>query len=313
MKIICKQDKKMGYINKPGKINEHTWLIDAAFKDLNRIKIRNGHAAYLLKVDDNQKCLINPGSRSGAVSIHRALKKFNLWPPDKIFITHSHWDHTQGIIFFREQVVKDGDPDIEIYASEKAIPYLLDQSYNYCFDSEEIYTEHQNIDGVLPLVNGEKIKIGEDLSLEVIETPGHMIDHISLYDNRNKALFIGDTIGMHWFPDFYVCNSNSIYWDEEKYLESIEIIRTIDVEYLCIAHFGVFTEKDIVRFIDNSKAMYYKWMEIIDHNKGRLEDPQYITDELWRRLYKDFSTHRILKDTLLGPLINVIKYYKGKI
>jgi len=228
----------MGYINQPGKFNDTTWFIDATYKDREGVRIRGGMAAYLIKTEDNSNCLINPSTQSGARSIYRKLKKIGAWPLQKIIITHSHWDHTQGISFFQEEVKQENLPQIEILASKKAIPYLLDQSYNNCFVLEEINSlELQNIDDAVPLK--EKISVNSNYSLKILETPGHMVDHISIHDIQTKTLFTGDSIGMHWFPKFYACNSNSIYWKEEDYLKSIKKIKSLDLDYLCIAHFNV--------------------------------------------------------------------------
>ncbi|GAG43762.1 unnamed protein product, partial [marine sediment metagenome] len=123
----------MGYIYQPGKFNENTWLIDAAMKNTEGNRVCNGYAAYLIKTDDDANCLINPGARTGAESIYKELKRLGAWPLQKLILTHSHWDHSQGIVYFREKVEEEGLAPIELFASEKAIPYLKDQSYNTCF------------------------------------------------------------------------------------------------------------------------------------------------------------------------------------
>ena len=80
----------MGYINNPGKFNNNTWLLDATFKNLDGAMIKKGHAAYLIKTEENKSCLINPSSQSGAFSIYKNLKRIGAWPLNKIIISHSH-------------------------------------------------------------------------------------------------------------------------------------------------------------------------------------------------------------------------------
>jgi len=205
------------------------------------------------------------------------------------------------------------DP-IEIYASEKAIPYLNDQSYNICFSGEPYYSEFLNIEEVKTLKDGDKIKVGKELLLEIIETPGHMPDHITVYDEKNKTAFAGDNPGMQWFADFYVCNSNSIYWQEKEYLESIEKLKSLELDFLCIAHFGVFTGDDIIRFLDESVSMYYKWMELFDQNNNKLDDPKFLIDVMWKTIYKDFNKpiyRQTLDESIEGSVLNALNYYKG--
>jgi len=304
----------MGYIDRPGKFNKNTWLIDAVYKNIEGMPVKHGHAAYLIQTEDGANCLINSGTRSGAENIYKKIKKLGAWPLQKLILTHSHYDHTQGVIFFREKVEEEGIDPIEIFASEKAIPYLMDQSYNSCFVAEVFYSEYLNIEGVKPLKNEEKIPVGKDLSLKIIETPGHMPDHISVYDVKNKTAFVGDTPGMHWFADFLVCNSNSTYWQEKDYLESIGKLKSLDLDFLCIAHFGILTEYDIRRFLDNSVSMYYNWMEFFDQNNNKLDDLNFLIDLMWDTIYKDFNKpvyRQILEKSIEAALLNAINYYKG--
>jgi len=301
----------MGYLYEPGKFNTNCWLIDAAFKNLEGEIINGGHAAYLIKTDSGDNCLINPGSQSGARSIYKSLKELNAWPLDKIIITHSHWDHSQGVISLREKTEEENFSPIEVLASEKAIPYLNNQSYNECFVHEEISSEYLNIPDVSPIKDKEKITISNDFVLEILETPGHMEDHISVYDKQNKALFVGDTPGVHWYLDLYVCNANSIYWKEKEYLKSMKKLKTLDLDYLCIAHFGVFTGKDISRFLEKSIEMYYEWMEFFNQNSKKLDDIPFLLDELWKTAYKDFSNKPDLKPHLENSLFTAVRYYKN--
>lgn len=301
----------MGYLDTPGKFNNNTWLIDAVYKNPEGEFISHGYAAYLIKTEDGKNCLINPSSRSGALSIYRKLKRLNSWPLDIIIITHSHWDHTQGIVLFRKKAEEQKISPIKVLASEKAIPFLNNQSYNHCFVQEEYYSDYLDIPGVSPLKDKEKISLSDDFFLEIIETPGHMIDHISIYDKQNNALFVGDTPGNHWFLDLCVCTANSIYWEEKDYLESMKKISSFDLEYLCIAHFGVFTGEDISRFIDNSVSMYYEWMKVFNQNSNKLDDIDFLLDELWKTIYKDFSYIPQLKTYLEASVINAVQYYKN--
>ena len=177
----------MGYIKEDAKINDTTWLIDAVYKT-NEGLMSGGTAAYLIKTEDRSNCLINPSTYSGAEYVYQNLKKIGAWPLQKILITHSHWDHTQGIFYLQEKIEEDNLPEIEILASEKAMPYLLDQSYNTCFVLEEIYSAKlPNIENAIPLK--EKVILNSDYILDIFETPGHTLDHISIYDPQTKTLF----------------------------------------------------------------------------------------------------------------------------
>ena len=90
--------------------------------------------------------------------------------PKMIFLTHSHFDHTEGIT---ELVEKFGIP---VYMHENArgrvdVP-----------DGMSIYIK-----------DGEKIKLG-DLHIEVMHTPGHIDDAVCFYLKKDKSLITGDTV-----------------------------------------------------------------------------------------------------------------------
>ena len=174
----------MPQIRDEGKINDHTYLIDAVHEGMSR-----AHAVYLLKSEDGGTCLIDAGTKDSAKVIHGKLKALDAWPVDRIILTHSHWDHTQGIEYLRGKARETGD-SLRVFASEKAMPHLADQSYNICFGTDQ--APYLDIDGVLGLKNGDKIDVGKDLSITIIETPGHMVDHISIWDEDTGNIMVGD-------------------------------------------------------------------------------------------------------------------------
>ncbi|GAB6034130.1 hydroxyacylglutathione hydrolase [Galenea microaerophila] len=90
-----------------------------------------------------------------------------------ILVTHHHWDHTQGIA-----ELKHAFPECEVIASEKTHQTL-----------PELPISHQ-------LKQGDKVAVAGTL-FEVIEIPGHTLDHIAFFnqgDGKSPILFCGDTL-----------------------------------------------------------------------------------------------------------------------
>lgn len=82
---------------------------------------------------------------------------------EQVILTHDHSDHT-GIL---PLIIREYNPVVCAYS-----PFL---------------------EGVTrTLNNGEMIRIGDD-NFEVIHTPGHSSDSISLYNETDELLFVGDT------------------------------------------------------------------------------------------------------------------------
>ena len=254
----------MTAIRNEGKLNNNTTLIDAELGGF-----KGGVACFLIESGD-QKVLIDAGAKSSGPLIYRKLKELNAWPVSKIIITHSHFDHTQGVIYLREQAAAEGFK-IEIMASEKGIPYYKDQTYNSFFQypGQEPFL---SIDDIISLRDGDVIELNDDFHLKIFETPGHMVDHISIYDEQNKCLFVGDCIGAKFDEDFLICNANTSFWDNTAFHSSVEKLKTIDFESLCFSHFGYITGDEAKSILDEVLFVFDKWREIFDKNPDKLDD-----------------------------------------
>jgi glyoxylase-like metal-dependent hydrolase (beta-lactamase superfamily II) len=267
----------MAQMRDEGKINDHTYLVDAVHEG-----VSGGFAVYLLKGKDGGTCLIDAGTRDSAKVIYEKLKTLDAWPPDRIILTHSHWDHTQGTEYLRGKA-REGGNILQVFASEKAIPYLADQSYNVCFGTDQ--APYVNIGGVFGLKNGDKIDLGNNITITVVDTPGHMVDHISIWDESTGNILVGDAIGMKWTDGFIVSNPNSPFWNEADYLKSIATLKALDVKTISLGHFGCLTGDDAKNFLDDSVETYRKWMAVFTQKRQRIDDIPYIVEIIWSEVY----------------------------
>lgn len=291
----------MVMIRKEGKIDGHTYLIDAVHQGVSR-----GHAVYLLKSGDGGTCLIDSGTKDSARVIYEKLKILEAWPVERVIITHSHWDHTQGLGFLREKAAETGKIP-EVFASEKAGPFLEDQSFNICFGADQ--APYDNVDGVLPLKNGQSIEVSRDVKLQIVETPGHMVDHISIWEENTGNLFVGDAIGMKWGDRLIVPNPNSHFWNEKDFLNSIGVIKALEPRRICLAHFGCLTGPEALSFLDETVSFYEKWMEIFYKNSGRLDDIPFLVDRIWEEVYPPVLQG--FKDLVLPGLTDAVELAAG--
>ena len=118
---------------------------------------------YIWLVTTNEgSIVIDPGESSKTIEL---LKKRNL-SLKAILITHHHFDHTGGI------------DEVKLFSSAK------------------VYGPKNDISSI-----DVRVEVGQALSLigidfEIIELPGHTMDHIAFYTNNNgnPLLFCGDTL-----------------------------------------------------------------------------------------------------------------------
>lgn len=127
------------------------------------IPILKDNYAYLLRFDNGQIAIIDPGEAQPIID-HLDKNDLTL---DLIINTHHHDDHTAG-----NQALKD--------------------RYNCPLVAPE--READKIGGVdLGLSKDSPFTFGAEI-FEILETPGHTLGHICLYNAKAGVLFSGDTL-----------------------------------------------------------------------------------------------------------------------
>ena len=130
------------------------------------ISIRNipqlhDNYSYTMKPNNNNQAVIVDPAESNSI-IHYIEK--NQLSITAVLLTHHHDDHTAG--------VKD----------------ILNHT------SVPIYSPDKNIYGTTVVVShGDQIDLNF-IKMDVIETPGHTLDHVVFYNQTHKILFSGDTL-----------------------------------------------------------------------------------------------------------------------
>jgi len=292
----------MTVIRKEGKVNEDTTLID-----IRMFGVPNITAIYL--IESGKTCLVDAGTHTEARKILRQLKTLNVFPPDMIILTHSHWDHCQAIPFLCQRAKKEGK-EIEILASEKAIPNLRDQSYNEIFGTGPF----NNIEEDIKLLKEGDIVDLSGITLKVIETPGHMTDHISFLDEKNKNLFVGDALGDKVSDFIYIPPFYPPYWDKDAYLNSIDKLKKLDFETISLHHFGLVYEDEAKSILDESITNLNKWWGLFEENIEHLDDIPFMIDNALANLIPKSELEKYpqkLKEAIAFWLSEGFKISKG--
>ena len=115
--------------------------------------------AYIIQ-DKKNAVIIDPAE---SLSIINYIKNNNL-NLLAILVTHHHDDHTSGI----KDILK--------------------------FKSIPVFSPNKNIIGTSNVIKNESTIDLDFIKFEVIETPGHTMDHIVFYNIDNNLLFSGDTL-----------------------------------------------------------------------------------------------------------------------
>jgi glyoxylase-like metal-dependent hydrolase (beta-lactamase superfamily II) len=166
-----------------------------------------------------------------------------------IIITHYDIDHVGGLA-----EIKTRYPHLKVYASaleEKSIngtekPYRLLQVLKICDSLPDIQKARmQHFIGVFEKISpvhvdyafskDEEPSFLEDI--QIIDTPGHLPGHISIYLKQSKILIAADALTVE-DGEFAILNPNSAY-DLQKAVESIKKINRLDIDKIICYHGGV--------------------------------------------------------------------------
>jgi hydroxyacylglutathione hydrolase len=141
-----------------------------------------GTNAYLLICPKTQHAAIIDPSPGSAKAITQFCTDYNL-VPEKILLTHSHWDHIADVATLKKKykipvLIHPLDaPNLEQPGSDK-LPCWI------------------NFEGVLPdalLNEGDTFAVGS-IKVFVIHTPGHSPGGVCFYCPEQKLLISGDTL-----------------------------------------------------------------------------------------------------------------------
>ena len=123
--------------------------------------------SYFIEDSDSKNiAIVDPSN----VKLIEAEISKNFFSPKMILLTHSHFDHTEGVA----ELVKKLAIPVYMHENARGRVNVLDEMAVY-------------------IKGGEKIKL-ENIFIDVIDTPGHIDDAVCFYLKEDKALLTGDTV-----------------------------------------------------------------------------------------------------------------------
>lgn len=153
---------------------------------LKRLKIENSISSYTncyIVVDENKKegMVIDPAGECEKILDMLNILGVNL---KYIYLTHCHSDHTGAL----EELKEKTGAKLLIHRIESE--NLKDKDINL---STELGIKNVEIEADARVDDGDILHVG-DVELTVIHTPGHTNGGSSLYIEKEKIVFTGDTI-----------------------------------------------------------------------------------------------------------------------
>lgn len=295
-------------IDKPGKVTDRIIFLG-----------RNESNVYLLK-GDREYVIIGGGMVHIVPDIIEQLKKYNIKEEKikRIIILHAHFDHCGIVSFFKKRW-----PWVIITASARAKELLsfpnIVESYEFmnkivlekygCQEqAKELGFEFTGID-VEEVIKGGDTLSCDDLSMEVIDTPGHSSCSISVYLSRERAMFASDAGGVA-FGDQIFTAANSNF---DKYQDSLERLAKYDIDIYLAEHYGVKTGEQARHYIQKAITAAKETRNVLEESLLRTKDIKKSVEEVTDDFMKKAPENFMPRDVIAIVSEQMLKYLSKQI
>jgi glyoxylase-like metal-dependent hydrolase (beta-lactamase superfamily II) len=186
-----------------------------------------------------------------------------------IFVTHFHADHFSLVpkLKTRTSRIYFNRPEAELLENWQGFGAMLETASHQGFPKERLRAALEAHPGsrfgvewapdARLLSEGQTLTYG-DYTFTCVETPGHTLGHICLYEIARKILISGDHVLMDISPNIQCWNDHEN--PLASYIKSLDKIRSFDVTMVLPGHRRQFT--DLKSRVD----------ELIGHHSTRLDE-----------------------------------------
>ena len=285
-------------INSEGKFSNNYYLIDAMPMGVPKFL-----SIYVIE-NDGMRLMIDAGDALKSRSNIKKLKEFDLYPIHKILLTHSHWDHAQGL----SKLIKlMKGLDVEVLASENAVENLRhpDKMIQGLGD----YTAFPFEGEITPLKEGDIIDLN-GLELEVMNFFGHTMDSIAIFDKSNRNIFIGDAVSMRLDADAFFIPLMPPDFHENELLKSFQKLRNLkdSLNSISLAHFGVWKDTHFEQIVDEMEDLYFKVKSFLIERYNENPSINIITSNYCKTLMPNSKYwNEIIFEFMVDDMINGLK------
>lgn len=207
--------------------------------------VRGWGSVYLIK--EEGKALIDTGPTTSAPIILEGMAKVGVSPEDINYIiaTHIHLDHSGGAGFLLPKM-----PRAKVIVHPRGARHLIDPTRLVASmvsvqgeATKKMFGEVVPVaeDRIQVVGEGEKIDLGCEQILRMINAPGHAPHELCVYESRNNGVFTGDAAGMFLGDGISFPLTPPPSFDAEVYTGTLEKLADLAPSRLYVAHFGATT------------------------------------------------------------------------
>ncbi len=245
-----------------GQVADGIYLIDIRIWG-----IEKQMAVYVI-VGPDKTALIDTGTKREFKTILAELQRLGINKLDYIIATHSHIDHAGAIYDFAKYF-----PHATI-----GLPALAQElKAEYAKKSEKMGLSNPSCF----LKEGSLIKLDSNYVLDVLETPGHIADHLTILNKKLGILFVGDACGSHHLgAGFSRPTAYAPYFDHHTYIQSLLRFQKLNPKGLAIASYGFASSADAQNGITTAITDYHTWIQTVTDAMRKNPDEEYIAEVL---------------------------------
>jgi 2-aminobenzoylacetyl-CoA thioesterase len=144
----------------------------------------------------------------------------------------------------------------------------------------------------------------DEVSMEILEVPGHSTCSIAAYLPRERALFASDAAGIG-YEGYFLSAGNSNF---DLYQQSLERMAGLDVELLAKEHYGVHTGEDARRYLAGSIEDAKRTRALLEAAVARSGDPAQAADEVVEALAAGAPEGFLERDVIAMVVAQMVRY-----
>ncbi|MDY6903736.1 MAG: MBL fold metallo-hydrolase [Thermodesulfobacteriota bacterium] len=236
---------------------------------------RPGPVNVYLFAGRDHTALLDTGTAKGFNVLERALSEHGLamGDLDRIVLTHSHVDHYGGVNRIQAavgapvEVAGNFERPVSIatglnvsrktlgsFLALMGVPLVIRSAMRALSSGFALLGDKCDVTQYLQ--EGDHIQLG-DYEFQVLETPGHTLDSICLYNDATGMLFSGDHILPHITPNAFVMLEEEsplpVRMSQKEFYDSLERVRALSPDVVFPAHGTRITDLDgVVRMYRDS-------------------------------------------------------------
>ena len=84
----------------------------------------------------------------------------------------------------------------------------------------------------------------------------------SVFDEKNRTIFIGDSVGYKIENDLAFPPFMPPFWDKDGFYSAVEKLKQTDYEKLCLAHFGCLQGEEAKKYPDEAVVTFETWWNV---------------------------------------------------